>query len=195
MQGLQSGLAPATWRKCESSPTSSCPVLLAHTDTPQCRLVEHIAIYFRISLPSHTLCALAPSFHSPLPSTISPFPVHVHFPHHHSGMPTLHSPKPSAHSHVHVAASQEPEETCGQVPTATSAPTSPFSPLPSPVPPPFTFLKCFEGVEVSSVSAKLGTQAISACWERHCLSAVLGCTCVPLPTNIHCALQQMNNLG
>ena len=43
--------------------------------------------------------------------------------------------------------------------------TTPSSPPPPLLPPPLTFQKCFEGVKISSLSAKLGlcTQAISAC--------------------------------
>lgn len=58
----------------------------------------------------------------------------------------------SHHIPVCVAAPEEPEEACGEAPTATAAPNSPSSPLPSPVPPPFTFLKCSEGVEISCLS-------------------------------------------
>lgn len=151
MRRLQSGLAPATWRKCEKSPISSCPVLLDSMG------FQYVWIYLSVGQWSMHCNGLT---HITCPSSLSPFPVHVHFPH--SGMTTLHPSKPptSAYSHspclhqihVHVAASEEPEETCREAPTATSIPNSPSSPLPLPVPPPFTFLKCFKGVEISCLS-------------------------------------------
>lgn len=160
MQGLQLDLAPATWKKCERSPISVCPVLLDSLG------FQHAEIHLTVgqwSVHCNGLFQELPALtHITCPSSLSPFPVHVPFPHHCSGMPTLHSSKTPSSAHSHLPMFTPHPCPCGsirgarrnmwEVPTATSAPNSPSSPVPSPVPPPFIFLKCFEGVEISRLS-------------------------------------------
>lgn len=158
MQGLQSGLAPDTWRKCERSPISSCPVLLDSMG------FQHVWIHLSVSqwnVHFDGLFQELPAF-THITSSLSPFPVHVHLPHPllwHASSPLLKathsSTLPLPHTRttsMSMEASEDPVETHGAALTATSAPNSPSSPLPSLVPPPFTFLKCYDGVEISCLS-------------------------------------------
>lgn len=157
--------------------------LPARVDTPQCRSAERTLQGLLQELPALT--------HVTCPSSLSPFPVHVStlstplLRHANSPLPkaayfsTLPPPPCSHHIRVCVAAPEEPEEACGEAPTATAAPNSPSSPLPSPVPPPFTFLKCSEGVETSCLS-----QLSLACAPRRFqlarnVSALALCSIVP----------------
>lgn len=188
MQGLQQGLAPVTWRRCERSPISSCPVPWDSMGS------QHIQIYLGVGHWSvhcsglfQELPALA---HITCPSSLSPFPVRVPFPHHYSGMPTLHSSKPPTSAHSHLPMLTPHPCPCGSirgarkniwgVPTATSAPNSPSSPLPSPVPPPFTFLKCFEGVEISCLSQLRLAHASRQFQLASSISALALCSIVPV---------------
>lgn len=119
MQGLQSGLAPDTWRKCERSPISSCPVLLDSMG------FQHVWIHLSVSqwnVHFDGLFQELPAF-THITSSLSPFPVHVHLPHPllwHASSPLLKathsSTLPLPHTRttsMSMEASEEPVETHG----------------------------------------------------------------------------------